>query len=134
MSILGRKVSIKPVSVLAVCMVVGALIPAMSKTPSREITLVARDMAFYLENDAENPNPTIVVRAGETVRVVLRNEERGMRHDFAIPALRSASMEGLDWNERGELTLRVPDQPGTYEYACRPHRLMMRGTLRVVLD
>ena len=132
MSIMGREVSIKPAIVLALCMVVGALIPAMSKTPSREITLVARGMAFYLENDLEKPNPPIELRAGETVRVVLRNEEPGMRHDFAVPALRGASMASLDWNETGELTLRVPDQPGTYEYTCRPHRLMMRGTLRVV--
>jgi plastocyanin len=25
----------------------------------------------------------------------------------------------------------VPTTPGTYEYVCRPHLAMMRGTLRV---
>jgi plastocyanin len=132
MSILGRTVPIKTVVVLALCMVVGALIPAMSKTPPREITLVARGMAFYLENDPDTPNPTIQLRPGETIRVVLRNEEPGMMHDFDIPALGGAGLSLLGWQESGQMTINVPDKPGTYEYICTPHRLMMRGFLRVV--
>jgi plastocyanin len=131
MSILGRTVSVRAVAVLALCMVVGALIPAMTRTPAREITLVARGMAFYLENDLATPNPTIRLRAGETVRVVLRNEEQGMKHDFSMPALGGARTDLLNWRERGEVTVTVPDSPGTYEYICGPHRLMMRGILRV---
>ena len=134
MSILGRRISNKTVAVIVLAMVVGAggLIPLLSKTPSREITLVARGMAFYLQDDPMTPNPTLVLQAGTTVRVVLHNLERGMTHDLAMPAFRGASIEGLDWNESGELTLRVPDRPGTYEYVCRPHSLMMHGTVRVI--
>ena len=130
MSILGRKISAKWVAVLAVAMVVGALLPVMTETPARQITLVARDMAFYLEGDYTHPNPDIEVKAGERVRIVMRNEERGMTHDFAVPAA-AASVDLLEWNERGEVTFEVPATAGAYEYVCRPHLLMMKGILKV---
>jgi plastocyanin len=130
MSILGRKISAKWVAAFAIAMVVGALLPVMTETPAREITLVARDMAFYLEGDYAHPNPDIEVKAGEHVRIVLRNEERGMTHDFALPAA-SASVDLLEWNEQGEVSFDVPATPGTYEYICRPHMLMMKGILKV---
>jgi plastocyanin len=130
MSIFGRRVSVRAVAALAAVLVVGALLPVMSKTPSREITLVARGMAFYLEGDPNTPNPTIRLSAGETVRVVLRNEDRGMTHDFAVPALDEA-LGATDWDETEDVTFDVPATPGTYEYVCRPHMLMMRGTIVV---
>ena len=130
MSILGRKVSGKVLAALVATMVVAALLPVMTTTPAREITLVARNMAFYADGDFEHPNPVIAVRAGERVRVVMRNDERGMTHDFALPAA-DARMDLLDWNEQGEVTFEAPATPGIYEYACTPHRLMMKGTLKV---
>jgi plastocyanin len=130
MSILGRKVSPALVAGLAASMVLAALIPALSGTSTREITLVARGMAFYADGDYTTPNPTLRVRAGERVRVVLRNEERGITHDFAVPVV-GAAVDLLKWNETGDVVLRAPDRPGTYEYLCQPHRLMMRGLLIV---
>ena len=118
---------------LTICVAVGAFISATSRTPTREITLVVRDMAFYLESDPGTPNPRIEVRAGERVRVVLRNQERGMKHDFAIPAL-GVGLDPLTWDQRGEVIVHVPEQPGTYQYVCRPHRSMMRGSLHVMDD
>jgi plastocyanin len=133
MSRLARSVSVTTAMLLVLCVVVGALMSATSQTPTREITLVARDMAFYLETDPHTPNPQLDVHSGERVRVVLRNQERGTTHDFAVPVL-GVSSDLLNWNQRGEITLTVPDQPGTYEYVCRPHHLMMRGVLRVSSD
>ncbi len=134
MSILGQEVSIrvsmKAVAVIAGLMLLVALLPARSGTPTREVILVARGMAFYLDGDPSTPNPTLEVKAGERVRIVLRNQDRGMTHDFAVPAV-AAAMNAIDWNESGEVTLDVPDTPGTYEYMCRPHALMMRGIIRV---
>jgi plastocyanin len=130
MSILGRKISVRMVAALAVMMVLGALLPAMTTAPAREITLVVRDMTFYLEGDFEIPNPEIAVKAGDSVRIVVRNEERGLTHDFAVPAI-GASVGPLDWREQGEVTFDVPATRGTYEYVCRPHMLMMKGTLKV---
>jgi plastocyanin len=130
MSILGRKISTKIIAVGAGVMLLAALLPALSNTPTREVILVAKGMAFYLESDPNTPNPTLEVKAGERLRVVLRNQDRGLSHDFAIPAV-AAAMKAIDWNESGEVVLEVPETPGTYEYVCRPHFLMMRGILRV---
>ncbi len=130
MSIWGRKISVKVVVAVAALMVMAALLPVMTSSVDREVTLVARGMTFYVEGEPA-PNPTIIVKAGETVRVVLRNEDRGMTHDFAVPAL-DASMDLIDWNESDTVTFDVPSEPGTYEYICNPHRLMMRGTIKVV--
>jgi len=130
MSILGRRISGRFVGALAAAMLLAALLPALSSTPSREITLVVRGMTFYLKDGPRTPNPTLEVKAGERVRVVLENQERGIRHDFAVPAL-DAALDPIGWNESDAVVFDVPETPGTYEYVCRPHQLMMRGTIRV---
>ena len=129
MSVLGRRFSPRLIGGLAASMLVLTLMPALSSPPTREITLLARGMAFYLEDDPETPNPVIEVRAGERIRLVLRNQERGMTHDFAVKDL-DAAMNPIRWNESSDIVIDVP-QPGTYEYVCRPHSLMMRGEFRV---
>jgi plastocyanin len=130
MSIWGHKVSAKLIAIVVAVVVVGALVAAVSRTPAREITLVAKGMAFYLESDLTTPNPTIVVKAGERVRIVLRNEDRGFVHDFAVPTV-DAAVDQVNWNEAAAETIEMPDRPGAYEYICRPHRLMMNGTILV---
>ena len=130
MSISGKRIPIGAIIAMAVVMIGAALVPALSSTPSREITLVARNMAFYLESDPKTPNPTIEVKAGERVRIVLKNQDRGMMHDLAVPALKR-TLDLLEWNESDDLTFTAPKQPGTHRYECQPHRLMMRGTIRV---
>jgi len=132
MSIWGRKVSVKVVAAAAALMVIAALLPVMTSSVDREITLVARGMAFYVDGDS-TPNPTITVSAGETVRVVLKNQDRGMTHDFAVPAV-DAGMRLVNWNEEDDVTFDVPSTPGTYEYFCNPHRLMMSGQIKVIRD
>ena len=129
MSLTSKHLTVAAAAVAA-CIVLGTLMPVMSRAEVREIHLVARGMAFYLQDDPRTPNPTIEARAGETIRVILHNEERGVTHDFASPAL-SASTERLAWNERAHVTFTVPREAGTFEYICNPHRLMMRGVIRV---
>ena len=134
MSILGHNVSrtllAQAVATSVAVLLLAALLPALAVPPTREITLLTTDMAFYIAGDASTPNPTIDVKAGERVRIVLRNQDRGMKHDFAVPAS-AATISAIRWNESGDVTFDVPDTPGTYQYECRPHRLMMRGVLRV---
>ena len=130
MSILGRRVSAKAVAALAAVLIVLGLLPVMTQSPAREITLVVKDMALYLEGDPTHPNPLISVTAGERVRIVVRNADQGMTHDFSVPAVQVSS--GLvAWQDEGSVTFRIPDKPGEYAYVCRPHQLMMKGTLRV---
>lgn len=134
MSIWGRRVPVRAVAAMVAMMItITGLLPVMTKARAREITLVAQDMAFYVESDLKTPNPVIEMKAGETIRVVLRNRERGMTHDFAVPVV-DAATDVLDWNEEGAVTFDAPAEPGTYEYVCRPHLLMMKGTLRVIRD
>lgn len=130
MSILGQRVPFAAIAALAGLMVIAVLAPALSKTPTREVTLVARNMAFYLESDPKTPNPTIDVKAGERVRIVLRNQDRGLMHDLAVPAVKK-TLDLLEWNESDDLTFTAPKRLGAYQYECQPHRLMMRGTIRV---
>lgn len=130
MSVLGKRIPLRAIAVMAVLMILAVLTPALSKTPSREITLVVKDMAFYLESDPTTPNPTLDIKAGERVRIILRNQDRGITHDFAVPALRK-SVDQIDWNESADVVFSAPKRPGNYPYECQPHRLMMRGTIRV---
>ena len=129
MSVLGHQVSTKVIAALAGLMLLVALLPALSNTPTREVTLVAKGMAFYLESDPSTPNPTLEVKAGERVRMILRNRDRGMTHDLSVPAA-DAGTKLIDWNESGDVVFDVPTTPGTYQYMCRAHRLMMRGPIR----
>jgi plastocyanin len=115
---------------MALIMVLATLIPALSGTPNREIVLVVKGMSFYLESDPLTPNPTLEIKAGERVRVVVHNQDRGMTHNFAVPAL-DVDMDLMRWSESGDVVFVAPDAPGTYEYICGPHQLMMRGTIRV---
>jgi len=130
MSILGHKVSTKVIATTAGLMLLAALLPALTITPAREVHLLVKGMAFYLETDLVTPNPTIEVKAGERVRVVVHNEDRGLTHDFAVPVAGAVTKE-ITWNQSGDVVFDVPEKPGTYEYVCQPHRLMMRGTILV---
>jgi plastocyanin len=110
----------------------GALIPAGARpAPSREIVVVARDMQFFLEGGDE-PNPRIVLRAGENVRLVLRNEDTGLTHDLVVDAI-GAAVPSIKGRGVASVTLSVPPVPGTYEYICTPHARMMRGVLDVTV-
>jgi plastocyanin len=95
----------------------------------REIRIVARDMRFFVDGGME-PNPVLRVRRGEDVRVVFRNEDTGMKHDFTVPdwGLETKVLRG-----RGEtsITFRVPASAGAGTYACTPHSTTMRGTIAV---
>lgn len=104
---------------------------ASSDAPAvRDINIVVRDMAFYVDN-ASGPNPVITLRAGERVRVHVRNQDAGMRHDFTITAW-TVSTKMLE--ERGDedvVEFQVPDARGPQTYQCTPHPKMMTGTVRV---
>jgi len=120
--------------VLALLVACGGVLAARAAWPDpREITLVARDMAFYLPGDP-TPNPRLVVERGEPVRLLLRNAERGMPHDVAVPdgdGGWDASRKVRGRDETAELTFEAPQMAGGYEYICTLHSRMMRGVLEV---
>jgi plastocyanin len=96
--------------------------------PSREIVLVARNMAFYLDGNP-TPNPTLRLKAGEQVTLVLRSEDAGITHDFAV---RSWNVGTPRLNGKGAVSVsfRVPDRrDGPQEYVCSAHAVMMKGAI-----
>jgi plastocyanin len=113
----------------AMAVVAFSPLSANPRAASREIVVVARQMAFYVEGSSE-PNPTLRVRRGETVRIVLRNDEPGVVHDLKVGDL-NATIEPVRAGATGSVTFRAPDRPGRYEYVCRPHAQMMTGVLLV---
>jgi uncharacterized cupredoxin-like copper-binding protein len=57
-------------------------------------------MAFYLE-DRTIRTRRCTCAAGETVRLVLKNEDEGMSHDFAIPGWKAADQaDRVEANKR----------------------------------
>jgi plastocyanin len=116
-------------AVVVVAAVAGAIVLSARGSAVREIRLVARDMTFYVEGQDE-PNPTLRIRPGESVRLVLRNEDPGMTHDIAIPEWGAVSKR-LEAGEEAAITFRAPDRPVSQPYNCRPHSKIMRGTILV---
>ena len=103
---------------------------ASTRTAVRDITLVVRDMAFYLDGGSE-PNPTIQVRTGETVQLTLLNRDPGLKHNLTIEAL-GLDMPHLETDASMKVRLRAPSRPGRLPYVCAPHSEMMRGVIEVV--
>lgn len=96
----------------------------------REIHLVARGMAFYLDADPTTANPTIPLRRGERVRFVLRNQTPGIDHDLAIASF-GVGLTPVAVGLVAAFDLEVPDRPGRHEYVCRPHVVMMKGVVEI---
>ena len=117
-------------AVAGVSLVILLPLSVSTRAAVRNITLVARDMAFYVEGGTV-PNPTIRLAAGEEVRFVLRNLDPGITHNLAIEGweLETAYLDG---DASATLRVHVPDQPGNQTYVCVPHRGMMRGVIEVV--
>lgn len=98
--------------------------------PARDIVLLARGMAFVAEEQPDSPNPLIRLRAGERVRLVLRNEAPGLLHDVVIPAF-DVEIAQMRAGESRHVTFTVPAVAGQHEYRCRPHSAMMKGIVEV---
>jgi plastocyanin len=125
----GRSRVVAIAVAVAVCALVVAILPMVGSAEPREITLTARNMAFYVDGVATE-NPTIHVAPGERVRLTLVNEDEGMDHDVAVAAWKLA-VPVVHGRGRTSIVLQAPDEPGAAEYVCTLHRLMMKGTIDV---
>jgi plastocyanin len=117
-------------AVVVALAVAAAAMVAGATEPTHDITLVARDMAFYLPANAR-PNPPLEVTREEQVRLTLVNRDSGIDHDLAVTSLdvETSAIPGDGGSVSVEF--RAPRQPGVHEYVCRLHGKMMRGQLTV---
>lgn len=108
-----------------------ALLPmlGLSREHDREVRMVAVDRTFYVEGQS-TPNPTLKLRAGDRIRLVLRNEDVGMRHDLRIREW-DVAIPPVDGKGERSLTFRVPNQRGTTSYTCTPHSSSMLGSIEI---
>jgi plastocyanin len=117
---------------IGVAALIASLLPMLASNDNsgaRDVHIVIRDMAFYLDGKGE-PNPTLVFRSGERVRLFIRSEDAGMDHDFVV---RNWKVQSNTLNGRGEtaVTIKVPREAVSETYYCTPHAKRMRGTIRV---
>jgi len=125
-----RRFSVGLGAVLLFAMVTLPSLVADPVTPAREIVLVARNMAFYLDGNP-TPNPTLRLKAGEQVTLVLRSEDAGMTHDFAVKSW-NVGTDFLSGKGAVSVSFRVPERSdGPKEYVCSAHAVMMKGTIEV---
>ncbi len=106
--------------------VLASSLPDGRHEAGRTIVITAKDMMF------NETNPTIEVAPGETIRLVFRNEDPGMKHDLFIPVLdlRTGVIEAGD---QAVLVFRAPKR-GSFDYLCSLHPVSMRGAIDVSPD
>ena len=118
------------IAIVAVAVSGAVMLPRIvsSREAVRDVTVVVRNMAYYV--DGENtPNPALRFAAGEQVRLTLRNEDRGMSHDFSVKSWGVAT-KVLDGKGQDTVTFRVPrGSNGSTSYTCTPHTAMMNGAI-----
>ncbi len=105
-----------------------------SEPPDRVIVLTASKYAFRASGEAGGEggaagaagavgaeNPPLRLRAGERVRVVVRNAEEGdVEHNFKIPGLGVHCSKGIAPGEEEAVEFTVP-KDGIYTYTCCSH-------------
>jgi plastocyanin len=133
MTIRARNRTLAGGLIFGVIVAIATLLPMVASSGSddiREVRIVARDMSFYLEGKPE-PNPTLTFKAGERVKLVLRNEDAGMSHDLVVRGWTIGTRLLDDRGEEDSVTFQVPSERGSTTYHCTPHAKMMSGTLRI---
>jgi plastocyanin len=128
---MSKKRQIRMTFAVITIAVAGLLLPRMvsSREAARELRVTARGMTYYVDGVADQ-NPLLTFTPGEQVRVVFKNEDKGMAHNFSIPAWR-VEMTVVQGTGEESLTFRVPTNASTAVYVCTPHAEMMSGRVAV---
>lgn len=94
--------------------------PQAEISPVQEIVLIAKEMVYNTNN------PTLILKVGQPVRIIIINEDKGMLHDFVIEELDINTSAPLEYGQ-SEVINFIPVKKGKYEYFCSYHAKMMRG-------
>ncbi len=134
----GVNCTMKRIVLLSAIMIVlvgatGAILPSMAAGEAgREITIIAKNMVFVVESPESSgrANPTITVKVGKKITIVLRNDDPGMQHDLVVQGLQ-IQVEVASFGETTRLTFTAPREPGAFVYLCSFHPRSMRGVFIV---
>ena len=89
-----------------------AAIGSMAKGRVREVSLVARDMAFYADGGS-TANPVLHARPGERLRITVINNAPGMVHD--LDHRRRPNRDALlTAGQVASIEFTAPAEPGDY--------------------
>jgi len=94
-----------------------------ASAPVREVVLLAKGTAFG------DGNPTLEIRVGERLRVIVKNVDPGVVHAISVPGL-APTVQNIAAGEVAIVEV-TPTAPGTYEYVCPLHCPLMKGKLVV---
>ena len=93
------------------------VVEAMRDRPDAILEVVSENLVF------RGNNPTLYAELGSKVKLIFRNESRGIEHNLAI--------EGLDVDtgilrpgERAEISFSVPLRDTVLAYSCMLHPVM----------
>lgn len=110
-------------AILAVVLGFASWTPSQSTGP-QEITLIAKDVAFFLADHPNEANPPLQLTRGRSVKLILRNDEpEKVLHCFTIGGLEVKTTRELSTGESEVLSF-TPGQAGTFAYACLMHQGM----------
>jgi len=87
----------------------------------RELVLITKEVTFRSPDQPSRPNPVLTLKKGESVKLVLRNEEPGsLLHCFIVGGLNVKTTRSLAAGESETLTF-TPREKGIFAYACLMH-------------
>ena len=92
-------------------------VEAMRENPNAVIEVVAENLAF------KGNNPTLFAEPGSEVKLIFRNEARGIEHNFVIEGL-GVETAVLRPGEREEINFSVPMRDTVLTYSCYLHPIM----------
>ncbi len=92
-------------------------VAGMRDRPNAILEVVAENFVF------SGNNPTLYAKPGSKVKLIFRNESRGVEHNLAIEGL-DVETEILRPGEREDIIFSVPPQDTILTYSCYLHPIM----------
>lgn len=113
-------------SIMALALTVAAFYGGeLGGAAPREVELLATGLTFRLADRQDQPNPTIKLRRGRPVKLVIRNSDPDrVWHCFSISGLNLKTTKSLAGGE-AETLIFTPKKKGTFAYACLMHPPMV---------
>ena len=107
-----------------VCVVIACLLSfvfASSSGRIHEVNIVIDSMAFATDTNV------LSVEEGDTIRLIIHNEDAGTMHAFEIEEL-NLRVNNIHYDEVVSADINVNDLPDQLNYTCRNH-FLMEGTI-----